>query len=273
MNASPPADFQAVPPLNWDSVCGRCGGDVGRGSYCAGCRLVRYCGAECQRAHWRDHRRVCESFARLRSVYRDEVPRMPVLEAWPDDTTGALALVYPQGDEQKYRFTRRTSTAETRREFVLHGMHLWTRAQWTTYVSEHNEELQAVWRRIFGRGGMTRSGLHLGGSVDGMLVLRLRGLAVNLSKRRYLQVCVMLGALGLGLITGVKVSGRDGVAAWRLHDWRVLIERRYPASVREGIVFVAATPLLPLSMRLYREQGMDLIVGMDGGDSGAEDVV
>ncbi len=34
---------------------------------CGGCRAVRYCGADCQRAHWREgHKGECKEFARLR---------------------------------------------------------------------------------------------------------------------------------------------------------------------------------------------------------------
>ncbi len=37
---------------------------------CGGCRSVRYCGADCQRAHWREgHKGECKEFARLREDF------------------------------------------------------------------------------------------------------------------------------------------------------------------------------------------------------------
>jgi hypothetical protein len=47
------------------AVCCGCGAVAGaaprRGKFqrCAGCRLVRYCSAECQKAHWRLHKVLC----------------------------------------------------------------------------------------------------------------------------------------------------------------------------------------------------------------------
>jgi hypothetical protein len=36
----------------------------GRSSTCSGCRTARYCGPECMRQHWKQHRPVCKAMAR-----------------------------------------------------------------------------------------------------------------------------------------------------------------------------------------------------------------
>ena len=95
-----------IPAHDWDVVCGACGVAVEEHSYCAGCRMVRYCGRRCQRDHWPQHRLVCALFAELRAVYRAEVPHMDILaEQFPDDATGVLALTFPVGVGARYRFT------------------------------------------------------------------------------------------------------------------------------------------------------------------------
>ena len=44
--------------------CERCGvweaHTDGRFSRCAACKLVYYCGRECQKAHWREHKQACK---------------------------------------------------------------------------------------------------------------------------------------------------------------------------------------------------------------------
>ena len=98
---------------------------------------------------------------------------MPTCEQYADDTTGVLALVFPVGDGVRYRFTRRSSTAAHQREFVSHGLRMWTRAEWTAFVSGHRQELDAVFDLIFTRGGMTRGGVHGGGEIEGVPALPL----------------------------------------------------------------------------------------------------
>jgi hypothetical protein len=51
----------APPPA---MVCGACGATEGCASMCSGCRSVRYCSRECQRAAWPAHKRAR---ARLRA--------------------------------------------------------------------------------------------------------------------------------------------------------------------------------------------------------------
>ena len=38
-----------------------------RGKLCSGCRLVRYCGAACQKADWPAHRAACREVASRRA--------------------------------------------------------------------------------------------------------------------------------------------------------------------------------------------------------------
>ena len=40
--------------------CASCGGVLQSPMLCGGCRQVRYCSQECQRAHWREHRPQCK---------------------------------------------------------------------------------------------------------------------------------------------------------------------------------------------------------------------
>ncbi len=65
----PPGRDLALPRLR---VCGnpRCGNFGCEGEWalplkqCGGCRAVRYCGADCQRAHWREgHKAECKALA------------------------------------------------------------------------------------------------------------------------------------------------------------------------------------------------------------------
>lgn len=59
-----PAQPAAAAPPGAANVCAACGA-TGSLKRCAGCRGVRYCGAACQRAHWRQHAAECR---RLRAA-------------------------------------------------------------------------------------------------------------------------------------------------------------------------------------------------------------
>ncbi|KAI9013520.1 hypothetical protein DFJ74DRAFT_682378 [Hyaloraphidium curvatum] len=39
--------------------CDRCGREGDKLLRCSGCKVTRYCGAECQRAAWTDHMAIC----------------------------------------------------------------------------------------------------------------------------------------------------------------------------------------------------------------------
>jgi hypothetical protein len=47
--------------------CGQCGGDHEKLLACGGCRVMGYCSAECQKAHWKQHRAECKRVQRERS--------------------------------------------------------------------------------------------------------------------------------------------------------------------------------------------------------------
>ena len=49
--------------------CGREGGDGAKLKSCTACRLVKYCGVDCQRAHRKQHKRACK---RRAAELRDE---------------------------------------------------------------------------------------------------------------------------------------------------------------------------------------------------------
>jgi hypothetical protein len=55
------------------ACCANLGGDGGS-KLCSGCRVARYCGAECSHADWRQggHRRVCKALAAARQQQRGE---------------------------------------------------------------------------------------------------------------------------------------------------------------------------------------------------------
>lgn len=60
--ATPPAQPQpsAQPqPKKQCANCGAAGGDGVKLRRCAGCRRTRYCSAECQAAHWPEHKLIC----------------------------------------------------------------------------------------------------------------------------------------------------------------------------------------------------------------------
>jgi hypothetical protein len=46
--------------------CEQCGARGGSFKRCGGCNLVQYCGKECQRAHWAEHKAACKRLAALK---------------------------------------------------------------------------------------------------------------------------------------------------------------------------------------------------------------
>ena len=45
---------------NYDEVCAACGKGSGSLKTCTACKLVKYCGVDCQRAHRPKHKRECK---------------------------------------------------------------------------------------------------------------------------------------------------------------------------------------------------------------------
>ncbi|EJK45386.1 hypothetical protein THAOC_36000, partial [Thalassiosira oceanica] len=43
--------------------CGKCGSDIIKLKNCTACRLVKYCGVDCQRAHRKQHKKACKQRA------------------------------------------------------------------------------------------------------------------------------------------------------------------------------------------------------------------
>ena len=46
--------------LEVERSCAKPGCDKYGKNACTGCKLVRYCGRECQRGHWGEHKRECQ---------------------------------------------------------------------------------------------------------------------------------------------------------------------------------------------------------------------
>ena len=49
------------------AACAQCGA-VSQCKVCAQCRVACYCGADCQKAHWKEHRRMCSGVVRSAGV-------------------------------------------------------------------------------------------------------------------------------------------------------------------------------------------------------------
>jgi hypothetical protein len=60
-SASSPAD---------DRQCGQCGGHHQELLVCSGCSGIKYCSADCQRAHWKQHRKDCKRVQREQQAAR-----------------------------------------------------------------------------------------------------------------------------------------------------------------------------------------------------------
>lgn len=59
----PPRLLEEEMQLNFTfSFCAQCRGDKKHDTLltCGGCRIVAYCNAECQRAHWKQHKKICK---------------------------------------------------------------------------------------------------------------------------------------------------------------------------------------------------------------------
>ena len=126
---------------------------------------------------------------------------------------------------------------------------------------------QQIHTLLFARDGMLRVAPHDGGQLDGHPVIELRGLAIRLTTWRHTCVCLALGALGLGLVAGHTRGRPRGLGNWILHDWRVIVQNAdVPREWRRNIVFVGATPLLPLGRSLYFEHRERLALRSRGDD-------
>ena len=55
------ADVAKDPKLALFLQCGRPGCSNHGAKKCAGCEAIRYCSAECQRAHWKVHKVACRA--------------------------------------------------------------------------------------------------------------------------------------------------------------------------------------------------------------------
>ena len=100
-----------------DGACANCGrGDEGEGGtvklrYCTACRLVRYCGVDCQRAHRKQHKKTCKQRA---AELKDERLRRVVTTTQDGVVAtmicGACERELPEGAYSEEQRERRQST-------------------------------------------------------------------------------------------------------------------------------------------------------------------
>ena len=50
---------ERVPPVRKEAGCEMCGAHASK--VCSRCKQVAYCGAECQQAHWPEHKKMCKA--------------------------------------------------------------------------------------------------------------------------------------------------------------------------------------------------------------------
>ena len=51
---------------DWDKKCHKCKKEVPKLSKCGGCKMVYYCGRDCQSSHWKSvHRYLCKTYPQL----------------------------------------------------------------------------------------------------------------------------------------------------------------------------------------------------------------
>jgi hypothetical protein len=55
--------------------CASCGEASDTLKKCTSCRLVKYCGIESQRSHWRSHKSICKK--RAAEIHDEELFKMP----------------------------------------------------------------------------------------------------------------------------------------------------------------------------------------------------
>ena len=53
--------------------CGACGSSAKATKFCSKCKSVKYCSKECQRAHWKVHKKVCKEIAGAQSQVKKEL--------------------------------------------------------------------------------------------------------------------------------------------------------------------------------------------------------
>ena len=81
--------------------CGKLGSDTVKLKHCTACRLVKYCGVDCQRAHRRQHKKACKQrVAELKDeqLYSQGLER-PECEFCPICT---LAIPIPMNDHSGF---------------------------------------------------------------------------------------------------------------------------------------------------------------------------
>lgn len=259
-------------PVNWDSHCGFCNAQVVRcGKWCGGCRAVRYCDEDCQRAHWHEHNWVCNITRYLRELQRPEVPAAFLVQTqpFPEDEHGLLTMLFPGTEARdQFNFTRRTDDVTNQRVFVAASMRLLRREQWREIRRVHDQALHNIWRLVFERDGLVGCNPHVEHTEVGRVIWK-RPLQVNLSKKRHLRVCLELASLGLGLVTGHRFHHGPAKTRWFLHDWRALVADQMPREYRRGLCMVGCACLLPKGVDLFH--GFVAQLQRDVGVSDGED--
>ena len=236
-------------PVDWDKVCAYCATPATQAtSWCPACLGVRYCDRTCQKHDWKRHKLLCPDIRELKARQPKEVPSswLEHQPPFPDEASGFLSLIFPCGGEKaedRFNFCRRTNDQGTQRFVVSASMRLLPRCEWMTLLHEQVDFFNYLWNLVFVRFGVVAAGPHDAGTHEGLPVLHLRPLRVNLSRARHLRICLELAHLGLGLITGHRNGGQDKV--FRAHSWPHLRRDLLGRDFRKGICFMGFAKLLP----------------------------
>ena len=56
-----------------NNLCMRCGKKAPEASLCGGCKRVKYCSRDCQTAHWKEHKPICQAVKKAEELSEKEL--------------------------------------------------------------------------------------------------------------------------------------------------------------------------------------------------------